>query len=166
MAPQPIAHTCMNTEKYAAVLFDDCSDSPVIACYAAPAAGATNYSLTDDCIPDRVSLTPIANSTMMESTCASAPPRDASSASMVGLLAENAACPQSATADHLPPRHNQDPASRAQKVGPFEYAQTVDDLWPNVSQKLSANAHLAIYDVVRVHASQITWGHGSLSHQV
>ena len=152
LAPQPMAHTCMDTSNFAAVFIDDVSDSPIIACPGYPSNVSMPHHVFDPDI-DANLATPLANSTLIEQL-EKPIVRDAEGEGMPGIM--DAATPHDGDTANADAAQNVnavadlDRGARGLIIGPREYAYIVNELWPAIDPLfVGTNYHLDIYELVR-----------------
>ena len=149
VTPHSVPHTCMNNPSFAAVLIDDISDSPYIACAGHVEADPSHIPLADnaDFFQDDCPI-PIAHSTMLGDVMAEDPCSNLEMSS--NDAAADTADPLIAHIDPAQPiTRPEAPGARGLKVGPYEFAYVVKEMWPHVNAHAQDSEHLKIYDIVR-----------------
>ena len=138
MAPTTVAHRCIDNSDFLAVLYDDVCDSS-FHCHTT-ALNNTHRSLTLDSESFQVEDVPVP---MAHST-----PRKTAAPEQETCHGETLlGAPSPAPLATSPPL---DDGLRALKVGPFEFAEHLAELWPSVNPMISEPCdHLLIYKAVR-----------------
>ena len=154
LTPEPLAHTCMNTTKFAAVFIDDVSDAPTIAC---PGHIHANTPFLHESVPDIGDDLPIplANSTLLDDDLGTTESKVDNSDEMSGPDSAQPAepvmaDPQTHAAQNQNAVTDPDYGTRGLKIGPREYAYILNEIWPVTDPKFIGKHYLLdIFELVR-----------------